>query len=277
MVVGVCVAWFAASVVADWREELVRPGPEFSQMPFWFWNDRLSEAEIVRQMADFREHGVYGFVIHARMGLTRDIPYMGQRWLELVKTAVEEAAGTNMRVCLYDEGMYPSGSAHGEVVRSNPEFAAQGLAMSQQDVIGPAELPCPAVSEGQRVATAVAALKGNKDEIDGHSLRLIEDPSAKIKLDAGKWRIMTFACLPSGGRIRGVHEGEEDRDPGAPAAADLLNPAAMRAFIRFAYEPYYATLKPHFGQTVIGMFTDEPSMLGRGGRRDLRPWTTGLV
>jgi len=84
-----CTAWLVAPAVADWREELVRPAPEFSQMPFWFWNDRLSETEIVRQMADFREHGVYGFVIHARMGLTKDIP----TWASVARAGQDRGRG----------------------------------------------------------------------------------------------------------------------------------------------------------------------------------------
>ena len=47
------------------------PGREYSLMPFWFWNDDLDEDEIARQMADFERHGVYGFVIHPRVGLRR--------------------------------------------------------------------------------------------------------------------------------------------------------------------------------------------------------------
>ena len=265
----------AAADSGDWRERLSRPSPEFSQMPFWFWNDRLDEAEIRRQLADWREHGVYGFVIHARMGLPTDIAYMGPRWLELVKFAVEEAARTNMRVCLYDEGMYPSGSAHGEVVKSNPAFAAQGLAVSLRDATGPAEVPCPP-AEGRHVATVVAARRGEKG-IDLSTARVIEAGATTVQVPAGEWRVMSFGCVPSGGRIRGVHEGEEDRQPGAPAAADLLNPQAMQRFLELAYEPYRRTVGEHFGKTVIGMFTDEPSMLGRGGRRGLQPWTQGFA
>ena len=39
---------------------------EFSHAPFWFWNDRLSETEIVRQLDDFQAHGIHAFVIHPR-------------------------------------------------------------------------------------------------------------------------------------------------------------------------------------------------------------------
>ena len=44
---------------------------EFSMVPFWFWNDDLSEEEIARQLDDFRAHGVHAFVIHPRAGLPR--------------------------------------------------------------------------------------------------------------------------------------------------------------------------------------------------------------
>ena len=49
-------------------EGWLEPGREFSLGPFWFWNDKLSEEEIARQLDDFCEHGVYGFVIHPRGG-----------------------------------------------------------------------------------------------------------------------------------------------------------------------------------------------------------------
>jgi hypothetical protein len=55
------------SILAEFRD----PPREFSLMPFWFWNDDLTEAEILRQIADFEAHGVYGFVIHPRVGLPR--------------------------------------------------------------------------------------------------------------------------------------------------------------------------------------------------------------
>ena len=48
------------------------PPPEFSQAPFWFWNDDLSEAELTRQLDDFQAHGVHAFTIHPRAGL-RDV------------------------------------------------------------------------------------------------------------------------------------------------------------------------------------------------------------
>src|ERR1039458_5729072 len=102
---------------------------EFSLMPFWFWNDDLAVAEIVRQIADFEQHGVYGFVIHPRVGLPRNIGWMSNAMLDFMDVAIEEARRRDMRVMLYDEGMYPSASASGQLVASNPDFACRGIAI----------------------------------------------------------------------------------------------------------------------------------------------------
>ncbi|OUS78151.1 hypothetical protein B1748_05170 [Paenibacillus sp. MY03] len=44
-----------------------------------------------------------------------------------VETAVAEVARLGMSVILYDEAMYPSGSASDMVVRRNPEYTSRGL------------------------------------------------------------------------------------------------------------------------------------------------------
>ena len=243
----------------DIYQVFVNPPNEFTQIPWWFWNDEITEDGIREQLADFRQQGVYGFTIHARMGLARSIPYLGERWFELVRFAVEEAARHEMVVHLYDEGMYPSGSAHGQVVEGHPEFLARGLEMRR--IEPPEELKlntqekCVAIlREGQTEAIPITSV----------SQILISEPY---------W---AFVINPSNGTIRGVHEGEDDGQPDAPKAADLLNPAAVRRFIQCTHERYYKELKEYFGNTIQAIFTDEPSIMGRGAKRGLKPWTDGL-
>ena len=215
--------------------EFEHPAEEFSPMPFWFWNDILTEEEILRQMTAFKEKGVDGFVIHPRLGLDPAIPYMGERWLSFVRYAVEQAERLGMKVMLYDEAMYPSGSCCGQVVAENPDFCAKGLKMADS----------PAISRGE---TLIAETEWQ-----------------------GKPRY--FILTPTRGTIRGVYFGQDDGQPDAPPAADLLNPLAVETFIRLTHEKYYTALAPHFGNTVMGIFTDEPSLPGRGGVGGLIPWT----
>ena len=99
---------------------------EFSQAPFWFWNDELNEEEISRQLDEFQARGVHAFVIHPRAGLPESLAWMSIRLLDYMRFAIEEAKQRNMWVILYDEGMYPSGSSAGQVVAENPDFACRG-------------------------------------------------------------------------------------------------------------------------------------------------------
>ena len=117
------------------RAEFGHPAKEYTQVPFWFWNGEITEAGIRAQMASMGERGVHGFLLHARMGLSKEIGYMTPEWLDLVRFAVEEAERRGMIVYLYDEGMYPSGSAHGEVVEGRPDLRSQGLEM--RSISGP--------------------------------------------------------------------------------------------------------------------------------------------
>ncbi len=246
------------------------PPRDFTPVPMWFWNDDLDPDEIRRQVRAFHDREVYGFVLHPRMGLPKSIPYLSGRFLDFVGAALEEAERLDMQVFLYDEAMYPSGSAHGEVVRSDPAFAAQSLV---RRILAPGLEPAGRLVSLQEITVDPAS--GIGLEVRLLSPADLADPAA---LRTGPDRVVAaFVQEPSGGRIRGIHPGEDSRDPDAPMAADLLNPAAVDRFIALTHERYYARFRRHFGRTVRALFTDEPSMMGRGDMTGRIPWTTGFL
>lgn len=104
-----------------------QPGEAYSPCPFWFLNDALRPEELRRQLEDFKAKGVYSVVAHPRIGIPEDMPYLSDAYMDSIACIVETACELNMRVVLYDEGMYPSGCAHGEVVYQNPDFASRAL------------------------------------------------------------------------------------------------------------------------------------------------------
>lgn len=67
-----------------------------------------------------------GIVLHPRIGIPKELEYLSDEYMHYMEVAVKTAARLNMKVVLYDEAMYPSGSAHGKVVAENPKYAAQG-------------------------------------------------------------------------------------------------------------------------------------------------------
>ena len=226
--------------------ELLHPGAEFSPVPFWFFNDVFDEGRVRKQLEDYVEKGVNGFVLHPRIGVPEDMPYLSEGYFDAVRFIVKTASELHMKVVLYDEGMYPSGSAHGKVVETNPEYASKGIHLVEAYEIDCADENGVFFSE-----------KGREQII--------------VRLEDGTAIAYGF----TGGTIRGIHFGEDDGEAGAPKSADILNPDAVDEFIRLTHDAYYAHLKEYFGNTVIAFFTDEPCALGRNAGR-YREWTPGL-
>jgi len=228
-----------------WRS----PPAEFSQCPFWFWNDTLTEEELVRQIADFQAHGVDAFVIHARIGLPRSCGWLSDELFRFMRIALAEARRRGMWAMLYDEGMYPSGAAGGLVVARDASFQTRGLV-------------CGAVSEtdagdADRKQVAVVARKS------GGRVGIYEQ-----KIDAV---------------VRGLHYIGDEADPSVtlgeeePAAADLLNPRAVACFIELVYDRFYKELGGFFGNTVKAIFTDEPHPLSRSRNPGARPGSAAVL
>lgn len=232
----------------SFAEQLADPPREFSMLPFWFWNDALDEQEILRQIADFDSHGVYGFVIHPRVGLPRSIGWMSDAMLRLMEVAVDEARRRKMKVIFYDEGMYPSGSSSGQVVAKDPSLACRCLALQTAD---------------QALAADTKVVR--EFEHKGIAYRIVD--------------------RTAGSFIRGLHYLDESqpfepgRDPpeDEPLAGDILNPRTAAAVIELVHEKFAKQFREDFGKTVIGVFTDEPSALGRVRVKGLQPFTTGLL
>lgn len=252
--------------------EWLNPPAEFSQAPFWFWNDNLSEEELLRQMEDFRAHGVHAFVIHPRAGLPKSIGWMSDRMIELMRFTIERASERKMWVILYDEGMYPSGSSSGQVVAENPAYRTRGLVCIDLDEAKPGTevqgVPIddqgkPDLADGQTLV-ALTTRKSN-----GHRLAIVDRPAREGR-----------------STIRGLHFVEDDPPRRAnhrevaenqPPGADILNPESVACFIKHVYQRYYDEFGSHFGKTVQAIFTDEPSLLARSAERGMVPGTTGIL
>ena len=116
--------------VKQLMEGLRNPAAEFTPVPFWFFNDKPDKEKIKKQLEDYVDKGVNGLVLHPRIGIPGELPYLSDEYFRVIKYVVETAAELSMKIVLYDEGMYPSGSAHGMVVAANPEYAARGITIT---------------------------------------------------------------------------------------------------------------------------------------------------
>ena len=253
-------------------QTFVDPPREFGLIPFWFWNDNLEEEELIRQLRAFHAAGFGGVLPHARIGLSRRVGYLTDEFFRLMRRVVEEAAALDMKVILYDEGSYPSGSANGAVVAENPDFATRAIKLLELDIEGPHQgFWRPNTGRAlldRHVCTMLGRLDANGG-IDPGSLQSLtahEHTIFRVDVPAGRWKAMSVWNVASGGSIRGAYADGESAHATAPPSSDILNPEAVACFIRLTHDRYYEELSEFFGTTIIAMFTDEPSELGVDGR-----------
>ena len=239
------------------RREFANPGPDFRGAPFWSWNDRLEPSELARQIRDMKAHGMGGFFMHSRDGL--ETTYMGPEWMACIREAVRVAREEGANAWLYDEDRWPSGAAGGLVpARGGDAFRAKVITL--EDALRVPD------DDDEEDGELLAVFKGTIVHGTVSDLERVA-PDNPPALGDGQY----FMVLRR--EVSGPSEWFND-----DAYADNLNPDAVAAFIDITYEAYRREIGDEFGQTVPGIFTDEPNIFAatvRSQRRAL-PWTDGL-
>ncbi len=228
------------------------PPNDYRAKPFWAWNGKLEEAELLRQSAYLHEMGFGGFFMHSRTGLQTQ--YLGEEWFKLTDACTQAAAAYQMEPWIYDEDRWPSGPAGG-IVTEDARFRRKYLTLTAGDE------PC----EGTPLVTFAASVTGLHLK---KGYRMVERDTP---LASGETRL-TF-CVHTM-RQMPTYNGYTD--------ADRLNPAATERFLEVTHRQYAAQCK-NFSD-ICGVFTDEPhrgmvfSDFSDTGEERCRsiPWTDDL-
>lgn len=244
---------------------------------FWSLNHELNEEELAWQIEQMAQKGLGGFIMHPRSGLL--IPYMSERWLDLIEFAVKEAEKYGMAAWLYDEDPYPSGIAGGQVIADHPEYRAQSLCVSEKKIIGPALLEMDVPLEKVVFAQAVR-LEGGEivERIDIRNQAGLLRTDWKRQRQYNTYYPTTYSEAIPQYRSDAYHPHYHlkwEAPAGEwkavvcytkvcddywlfPSYTDLLNPDAVRYFMNLTYEPYKKRLGKYFGTVIPGIFVDEP-------------------
>lgn len=324
-----CGLLSAAPVLADRRTDATVPAwdtatgrldparfaaPPSTSRPhaFWFWNGKLTEAELTRQLDEMQGNGVDEFFIHPRQGLggefgvTENEYYLSTDYFDKVSFVVEQAKRRGMKAWLYDDLNWPSGFAGGRTinggtvdgrsVKADPEFVPWYLTPVAADVAGPSsyDQPVPvAPADGKQDERLVAAValpkKANGSCVtDGQARGVSLDGTKTVDLTGrvsagrlvwdvppGQWCLLQLVQKP----LLNYHPDLEPDE----LYVDMLNPAATEKFIDITHETYARRVGDAFGTTIPGIFNDEPGFYnnfpdGRGGAdsRGSIPWTPGF-
>jgi hypothetical protein len=226
-----------------------RPPLEHGPVPFWFLNEVLEPDRLAWQLEQMHAQHVDAAVLHPRPGMVT--PYLSEEFWEAIGACLDKARELGMRVWLYDDYPWASGTAAGLVPAADPEYVMRNMDLVATDVQGPRDLEWPLPRNVVSV-TAAPVLDGMR--IEGDAMVDLRDHVVNGKLawrvPKGIWRVMAVA------RRRGL---TTCGDPyGTQEWADLTNPDAMDLFIELTHEEYRKRFESTFGKTAWAVFTDEP-------------------
>lgn len=114
------------------KNSFKQPSVYNKPVPFWSWNDKLENDELVRQIDEMADKGWGGFFMHTRVGLVTE--YLSEDWFEKINLCAKTAGEKNILAWLYDEDKWPSGFAGGEVAE-NEEYRDRALVLLRENQI----------------------------------------------------------------------------------------------------------------------------------------------
>jgi len=232
-------------------EKFQRPDSILRPAPFWAINDRITPEETARQMSDMIDKGLSGGFFHSRAGLITD--YLGDEWFASMRAALEVAERKDGYLWLYDEDLWPSGNAGGQVAATKDEYREAFL---QPEYVPAGEAPLAEPDGEPKAAYAILERKG------GVVQQLKQIPFEEAKTNTAVERLL-FRRFYAG--KTGWWSGE--------SYCNLLHPEVTKRFIELTHEVYKKHLGSHFGKRIPGIFTDEPQLYSSTSGI---PWYDGI-
>lgn len=218
-------------------DRLKNPPNDCRPLPFWSWNDKLEPDILEWQVNEMAKAGIGGYFMHARGGLQTE--YMGDEWMECIRSCINEGSKTGMQSWCYDEEGWPSGFAGGIVTGLGDRFHSRYLEMEFYN---------------RNITVLDQQLIGiYRFDAEKNSIRFLTHDAKKI----GEFENDTLIVI---------------RHKSNPYYIDVLNEEVVKAFIDSTYEKYYSLFGEEFGKGMPGFFTDEPQFA-----REQIPWSYILV
>lgn len=215
------------------KKEFQNPGPAFRAKPFWAWNGKLKEKELLRQVDILKEMGFGGYFMHSRTGLETE--YLGEEWFSMINSCADYGHKQGMETWLYDEDRWPSGSAGGMVTRYK-KYRAKFLEMTLLDV------------------TEYRRMRWSQNLVAVFACRLEDE------LMNSKRRLCKGDCLEEGETavvFRKIYAEKDDNYNGY-CYADTMSREATDYFLKTTHEKYRKKCGKRLGTKIQGIFTDEP-------------------
>jgi hypothetical protein len=111
----------------DFLKQFRAPSSEYYPAINWIWNSVITKEGIVRQIDEFKNAGFLAVLIMTEpkefrpksMVTNLEPEYLSDEYFSLINFAADEIKKRGMKIWLYDEGGWPSGSACTQVVKAD--------------------------------------------------------------------------------------------------------------------------------------------------------------
>ncbi len=232
-------------------QTLQQPPKDSYPCIMWFWNGKITESEIRRQIKEYRDANIFEFFIHPMYGFEHR--YLSQDFFRLIGIAVSCAKENGMKFWIYDEYNWPSGTAGNKMMRLHP--------WAKSSYLSHKKFP---VGAGETVENEVPGIvmDGYFTPETGRTVHV-----QGVKKDKGRF----CWCNTRGvaGTLTVIYRVYHTSGTAATGGAkystdhkgyvDLMNPKVVDLFLKYTHEEYKRYFGDEFGKTIKGAFTDEPT------------------
>lgn len=250
-------------------EEILNNEAPSHLYPF-FWQKGQSSEKIAEYMDQMYAQGIRNFCIESRP----HPEFLEDGWWKTMDMIIEKAQGMGMHMWILDDDKFPTGHANGKVPEElrrrylryhcfDVHSDGSEIQLNMRYLCGMRKLMQDKRHLKDRTIAVIAVKKNIQEHnriIEGTESDLtecLEDGVLTCTLPKGPWSIFAvYETLCSDGR--GV---EEYLDPMRREATEVL--------LSEVYEKHYAHYAEHFGKTIIGFFSDEPSFGNANGRQEV--------
>ncbi len=199
----------------------------------------------------------YGGVVY-NIHYTFDFPENESCWEDTAYIR-EKAEELGLKLWIYDENGYPSGTAGGAVLERHPEYEAKGLFYYSYWMVqsGPSDYRIEAPSG--RLFGAYLIPEDPSKDIVNISHTADSRGVLRFKIPEGRHQIAMLL-------ERELYDGTPCTQPWCPPRR-YINPLDKRAvseFINVTHENYYRYNKEGFGKSIKAFFMDEPMLMSVG-------------
>lgn len=231
---------------------------EMRPAPLWFWNNSTIEIdELKRQMTDFKKAG-YGGLSILPFGSDFKPEYLTEEYFKMYEVCMQEAEKLGLKLCIYDEYGFPSGTAgdingdgFGRFKHKYPGYTNKRLDKTEYIPLAGKPFNIRIPENSVMAVVAMDTVTFERIDLSGY----VEKGDLSWNVPLGSWKIMVFNCVNAGNSI-----------------IDYLDPQAADCYIGMTHDEYYKRFSGYFGKVAVGTFFDEPTMYYADGRT----WTPAL-